>query len=296
MNDNQQTQHYNNSRNEYEDEIDLRDLLRILWNRKWLIIGCTLLFAIVAYGYSSILTPMYMADGKIALGNTGHEMYTQAASAKEVILSRDMMMKIIEEFDLKNPETGEYLDSERFKNNITISQIGNTRLLQIEVRMEEPALAQGIAKYIREEFIRQSEVTYLVKRQLVEELHQQYLKQYEQTVNSLEQNKQALTAIETNSEIGAAEKDLARVRLLDYIIKDENTITSLDTQIRSVQAELLSMEGAELFEMAVLPTDPVSPNKMLNLAIGLVLGAMVGVFGAFILEYFKNNPLRLNEK
>lgn len=292
----QQYTQQNNQYVTYEDEIDLRDLIRILWNRKWLIIASTILCACLAFGYTMTLKPVYQADGKIALGNTGHEMYTQAASAQEVILSRDMMRKIIEKFDLRNEETGEYLDPEKFKNNFTIKPIGNTRLIQVQTRMNDPELAQGITRFIREAFVEQSQETFLEKKSLIEELHQQYIDRYEQASASLEQNKRALTAIETNHEIGAAEKDLARARLLDYVIKDENTLNALESQIRDVQVRLLDMEGAQAFETAVVPKAPISPRKVLNLAIGLVLGAMIGAFAAFMLEYFRNNPLNLNEK
>jgi succinoglycan biosynthesis transport protein ExoP len=38
---------------------------------------------------------------------------------------------------------------------------------------------------------------------------------------------------------------------------------------------------------AVEPKEPVGPNKKLNIAIAGVLGLMVGVFGAFLVEYFE---------
>ncbi len=293
---NQQHAQQSNQYATCEDEIDLRDLIRILWNRKWLVIVSAILCVCLALGFTMILKPVYQADGKIALGNTGHEMYTSAASAQEVFLSRDMMRKVVEKFDLKNEETGEYLDVEKFKENFTINPIGNTRLIQIQVRHTDPETAQGIARFIREEFIAQSEETFLEKKKLIEELYQQYIERFEQISLSLEQNKRALTAIETNQGIGAAEKDLARARLIDYVTKDENTLNTLESQIRDVQIRLLDMEGAKVFETAVVPQVPISPHKILNLAIGLVFGVMVGIFAVFVLEYFKNTSLNLNKK
>ena len=38
---------------------------------------------------------------------------------------------------------------------------------------------------------------------------------------------------------------------------------------------------------AVEPKEPVGPKKKLNIAIAGVLGLMVGVFGAFLVEYFE---------
>ncbi len=40
---------------------------------------------------------------------------------------------------------------------------------------------------------------------------------------------------------------------------------------------------------AVIPQNPVAPRKALNLAIGAVLGLMLGVFTAFFVNYWKNS-------
>ncbi len=39
---------------------------------------------------------------------------------------------------------------------------------------------------------------------------------------------------------------------------------------------------------AVEPKEPVAPKKMLNIAIAGMLGLMVGVFGAFFIEFLEN--------
>jgi uncharacterized protein involved in exopolysaccharide biosynthesis len=40
---------------------------------------------------------------------------------------------------------------------------------------------------------------------------------------------------------------------------------------------------------AVEPKKPVAPKKKLNIAIAGMLGLMVGVFGAFLVEYFERD-------
>ncbi len=42
----------------------------------------------------------------------------------------------------------------------------------------------------------------------------------------------------------------------------------------------------EVLDEATTPLSPSGPNRMLYLAIGLVLGGMIGVFGVFIIEFF----------
>jgi uncharacterized protein involved in exopolysaccharide biosynthesis len=52
----------------YEDVIDLRELIQTLWNFKWLIVGATLLAALVAFLVSTYLLPaQYQADAYLTV-------------------------------------------------------------------------------------------------------------------------------------------------------------------------------------------------------------------------------------
>lgn len=50
----------------------------------------------------------------------------------------------------------------------------------------------------------------------------------------------------------------------------------------------MKVENVQIIDRARIPQDPVSPRKFLNMAIGAVLGFMVGVFLTFLLEYLDN--------
>lgn len=43
--------------------------------------------------------------------------------------------------------------------------------------------------------------------------------------------------------------------------------------------------GAEVVDKAILPQNPIKPNKVMNVAIATVLGVMIGLFLVFVLEY-----------
>ncbi len=59
--------------------------------------------------------------------------------------------------------------------------------------------------------------------------------------------------------------------------------------IRITEASKISENSILVVSEAFEPIKPVSPNKMLNLAIGFVLGLMMSVFIAFFRHYWKNN-------
>ncbi len=69
-------------------------------------------------------------------------------------------------------------------------------------------------------------------------------------------------------------------------------ITELANTLSEVFMEtvtsLMKIENVQVLDKAVVPTDPISPNKKRNIAIAGVLGVMVAVFIIFILEMFDN--------
>ena len=60
-----------------------------------------------------------------------------------------------------------------------------------------------------------------------------------------------------------------------------NTIPQIfSTEVQRV----VKASGVEVIDTAIIPENPVKPNKMMNIAIAMVLGVMVSVFVIFLLE------------
>jgi LPS O-antigen subunit length determinant protein (WzzB/FepE family) len=69
---------------------------------------------------------------------------------------------------------------------------------------------------------------------------------------------------------------------------------TLEKKSQSEQ-KLNSIESMQVLEKPAASSVPVSPNKKLNIVVAGVLGLMLGVFAAFIADYFRHNPLKLNK-
>ena len=76
----------------------------------------------------------------------------------------------------------------------------------------------------------------------------------------------------TKDELKYEEYKVQLINLNDELITNKSTITNLNS--------------IEVFSSAILQENPVSPNKKMNLAIGLILGLMLGVFAAFSKSYW----------
>ena len=74
----------------------------------------------------------------------------------------------------------------------------------------------------------------------------------------------------------------------DNAVKIANEIPTVFTEeaIRIADAN-----GVEVIDKAQVPTNPVAPNKKMNILIAGVLGIMVGLFSIFLME-FLNNKMR----
>ncbi|WP_185819887.1 YveK family protein [Salibacterium salarium] len=276
----------NQEMNQQSDEISLTEIIEVIWRYKKLIVILPVVLAVIAYAVSQFLTPSYSSTSKVYLGNFGNEMYTSAGSAQEVIMSNDLLNDVINNLDLS------YDRPTSLRGSVSIESLSESSMLEITANHENPERAQEIANGVVEQFLAKAEPAYEERQAIVEELYNTTLENYEQTSDSLDRNKEALTAIEENEDLSETERDLSRSRLIDYVEMDESQLNELDQQLQDQKLELKNLHGPEVFEQATLPQSPDSPNPSLNTAIAFVIGAITAVGLAFVREFFKNNPIR----
>ncbi len=79
---------------------------------------------------------------------------------------------------------------------------------------------------------------------------------------------------------------------IKYISKDRNlskeVLDSITNQFIKTSTELIPNGNVKIVEPAELPENPASPNKKLNIAIAFLLGLMISVGLAFLLEFLDN--------
>lgn len=96
-----------------------------------------------------------------------------------------------------------------------------------------------------------------------------------------------LSSLQAELEAQEAQKDqLTEVRDVAWI-----TYKSLSNKQREIKVqESVSASEARLAFEAMPPANPSGPNKKLNTAVAGALGLMLGIFGAFIIEYLELGP------
>lgn len=144
----------NQSKNDDVIEIDLQELLGLLLHWIWLIVGCGILAAIVGFLISFLMiTPKYESTTRVFILNTENDKNltysdTQLANTltkdyENLITSRTVLDMVIERLELDDSPGG-------LKSKISINNLQNTKIIDITVKDESPAMAQLLANSIRD--------------------------------------------------------------------------------------------------------------------------------------------------
>lgn len=137
-------------------EIDVFQLLKILWERKFLIALVTIVTGVVAFAYSSfIVKPKYTSTTRIYVvnrnqgdksGPTNQDLQAGSYLVKdyrEIILSQDVLEKVATDLKLD-------LSPKDFTKKVKVTVPVDTRIVSISVTDRAPEEASRIANSLRE--------------------------------------------------------------------------------------------------------------------------------------------------
>lgn len=142
------------NRNTDEIEIDLLELIQVLFSRIWLILSAGLFLALVCFAVSKFLmTPTYQSTTKIYILNKTEsstvtysdvQMGTQLTKDyAELISSRYVLEEVIQELGMDTDYKG-------LLEQVSVTTPSDTRIVAITVEDTDPVQAMHIANCIRE--------------------------------------------------------------------------------------------------------------------------------------------------
>ena len=137
-------------------EIDVFQLVKVLWKRKFLIVLTAIIAGLAAFAYSSfVINPQYTSTTRIYVVNrnqadkpglTNQDLQAGAYLVKdyrEIILSQDVLEKVVA--DQKLP-----MDAKTLGRKVSVTVPADTRIVSISVRDGNPEEASRIANALRE--------------------------------------------------------------------------------------------------------------------------------------------------
>ena len=137
-------------------EIDVFQLVKVLWKRKFLIVLTAIIAGLVAFAYSSfVIKPQYTSTTRIYVVNrnqadkpglTNQDLQAGAYLIKdyrEIILSQDVLEKVVADQKLT-------MDAKTLGKKVSVTVPADTRIVSISVRDGNPEEASRIANALRE--------------------------------------------------------------------------------------------------------------------------------------------------
>ncbi len=142
------------------EELDLKELFQIFWNKKLQIILIVAIFMVIGVIYSiGFVTPMYTSYTTLLLVK-GEEENAKSDSItttdltlnsklvstyRELIKSKDVLRQVISNLNID-------VNEEDIRNHITVTSVEETELIEITVQNEDPTYAAKIANEIAKVF------------------------------------------------------------------------------------------------------------------------------------------------
>lgn len=142
------------------EELDLKELFQIFWNKKLQIILIVAIFMVIGVIYSiGFVTPMYTSYTTLLLVKGEEEnaksdsitttdltLNSKLVSTYRVLIkSKDVLRQVISNLNID-------VNEEDIRNHITVTSVEETELIEITVQNEDPTYAAKIANEIAKVF------------------------------------------------------------------------------------------------------------------------------------------------
>ncbi len=270
--------------NEDADTFDIRQYIALLRRWLWLIVLASLLAAGAAFVAGRLATPVYEASstlliskGQKAGGTDYNDLLMSERLAKtyaEMLRGQPVLAEVAARLGL--PASAEALQA--LVRAVTVEPVRITQLIRLTVRHADPARAAEIANAIPVVFI-----DYNAQMQAA---------RFAASLESLDAEMQRLTG-----EIEATQHELDEVKATGSGDGQQARLEALLAQYRATYAGLLSdyeeirlaqareMDSLTVFEPATVPHAPALPRTRTNVLLASVVGAMLAVGAAFLIEY-----------
>jgi capsular exopolysaccharide synthesis family protein len=240
-----------------QTNLGFEQVLGILRRRLPWILLCFVVVAGAAYGFSKHQTKKYTATASLVFNNNQQAQQVAGlpvASSNSQLAQQNTNLKLVQLGDMAAKTAallGQGLTKEKVNEDLSVSAQGESNIVNVAATATSPELAAGIANTYTKQFVTEQQNS-----------NHAY---YASALKLVEKQLRALSPKERAGTGGLALQDRA--------------------QSLSTLAELRN-GNVEVAQTATVPTAPSSPKVSRNTILGAVLGLLLGLGVAFLLERF----------
>ncbi|MEA3345710.1 MAG: polysaccharide biosynthesis tyrosine autokinase [Chloroflexota bacterium] len=267
-----------------EEIVELRQYLFIIRKWLWLIVLCTLLAGGTAYGVNRwMIFPTYRASTTLLITQSSNP-----TSNYQDILFSQRIAQTYAELLQKRPVVEEtlnhlgytHIDPDEPLFELKVQPVRDTQLIELQVESTLPQLAKEIADTLPQVFIQQYEGMQTSRFASSKENLAKHLAELER---SIEQTEKSLAELE---ESDSPEEEAKRAQLESTLNQYRSSYSNLLQSYEEIRlAEAQSTDNVVVTEPAQMPKEPVWPRVKLNTLLAAVVGSMLAVGTAFLIEY-----------
>ena len=264
--------------------MELKQYFDLLLRWLWLIILGTLLGAVSAFVASRLQRPVYQATSTLLIspapsGATNPDITALisnqniAATYLQLIVSRPVLEEVVGRLGLD-------LTAADLARAVHVTLVSNTQLIKVSVEDENPQRATSIANALPDVFGEYNRAQQNSRYADTQFSLQKEISDAEGQIADLQQQISDLGSPATT------QAQLQLERLQTQLDQARQSRTSLLQSFENLRlAEAQSSDNLVLVETAQLPDKPVRPKTLQNTGLAAVVGLMLAVGVAFLVEY-----------
>lgn len=242
-----------------EQEIELIHFLYVVWKRKGLILGGTVLAVAVALGFSLTMPKTYEVSRTLKIGGISGKAIEDRETVMERLKDDRMLTEAIQELGLRmtTPEMGKMVSVDR----------KSSPHVRFEVRAVDPELATRIADWLAGKII-------ALHGQIFDEAKVEAMREIRSLETEIKSSKKILDAMIAENDV-----DAPKAALLQSMIAEK------ESKVALARRTILGDQTSVIIAADSTPRYPVKPRVKLNAVLAGVLGLFLFIFVAFFLEY-----------
>lgn len=241
--------------------MELKQYLKIIQRRKWIIILTTVLVTFIVAVLTFLATPEYLSRTTVRIATVTNIDYTQVLmnTYARMVTSGTIKGGVRQQVGLNEPP------------QLSVEIIPGTELMIISAEAQDPAIAQAIAATAADLLVAQSREVYGGSGQSTAEILAAQVAQAEDELNT--------ARAEYDQMLESSPDEQVRLDALSQSItlKERTLATLLDQYEDARIQETLLANSVSVIEPAYLPDTPSKPRVALNLVLGVVVGLISGV-------------------
>lgn len=266
---------------EARSELEIREYLRLLNRRKWIIIFTVLAALGSAVAISTLSHKVYATDAQVLVADPTEGSVFNVNVLAGLLSGRDLQtqIQILSSKPIRDAVANQLGSRAELIGSVKVSQIGTTSVIRVRVESTVPSVARDGANALAHTYIERRTHEAVNALLTTGDTLRKSIDDKKKTIDDLDTQIKALQSQSKPDTVQIqslqAQRDDAQSQLSNY--RDKYDQLQVDASLRS--------GGAQLVAAAPLPSVPVRPRPIRNAVLALMLGLFVGVGLAFLFEF-----------